>query len=172
LTDKVGKQVEDAIGDEVSAWDWIKVAGNMDDKIGTAVFYKSQNEILDALLDGITLEQEWENEGDWKISGHVGGIISDLEIGCVHKPSGNVEAHRIEFVGGVLNGRAWKLKTDDIIRWIQAGIQFHVLGNDGSRSEVQYHKHWVSTHNPTGLYIATTADRSKADNLLSLPDCM
>ena len=172
LTDKIGKQVEDAISDQVSIWDWLKVLGNMDDKIGSAVFYKSQSDILSALMDGIAIEQEWENEGDWKIMGRIGAVIDALQISWVHKPSGNAEAHHIEFVGGVVKGQPWQLPTKDVIRWIEAGTPFHVLGNDGSHSEVGVYKHWVSTANPTGLYIATNRDGSKADNLLSLPDQM
>jgi hypothetical protein len=122
LTDKVGSQLENAISDQVSAWDWLKVAGNMDDKIGAAVFYKSQDDIIKALLDGIPIEQEWENEGDWKISGRINAVIDSLEVACIHKPSGNPEAHHIERVGGTYNGEDWRLTTAEVIRWLQAAF--------------------------------------------------
>lgn len=172
MTDSVGSAVEDAIGDNVSAWDWIKALGNMDNKIGSAVFYYAQTDIIQALFDGVFLVEEWENEGHWKIFGRMNAAIGDdLRIECIHKPSGNVEAHHIERVGGTLFGVDWRLSRAEVIRFINAGKRFHVEGADGSRSQVAVFKHWVSNANPTGLYIATVADGTKADNLLSLPEC-
>jgi len=169
MTDKVGQQVADAISDGVSLWDWLTVVGDMDDKIGTAVFHVSQSDIIQALLNGIPIEQTWNNNGSWKMVGRIHAVIDALDITCIDKPSGNAQAHRIMQVGGLYNGQPWRLGTDDVIRWIQAGIQFYVSGADGSRSQVQYYQHWTSNANPTGQYIATVPDGSKADNLLSLP---
>ena len=49
LTAQVAQQVEDAIADQVSVWDWLWGLGDMDDKIGTGVFYYSQSQILESL---------------------------------------------------------------------------------------------------------------------------
>lgn len=77
LTDKVGKKVEDAISDHVSFWDLLSGFGNEDDKIGTAVFFSSQNDICDAGLGGITLFEDWKNEGRWQISGTLTAVINE-----------------------------------------------------------------------------------------------
>ncbi len=169
LTDKVGKAVEDAISDNVSVWDWLFGFGNEDDKIGSKVFFKSQNDICQALLDGVPLFEDWDNEGRWQISGRINAEINELEIGSVHKPTGNAEAHHIERLAGVFNGQDWQLTNTRVIRSIQSGKRFYVTGADGSRAQVQVLKHWTSKVNPTGLYLATVPDNTKADNLLSLP---
>jgi hypothetical protein len=96
MTEQIGRAVEDAISDEVSVRDWLGALGNMDDKIGSAALRYSQTDVNAAIFGGIAIEQEWENEGDWKITGRVGAAIDALAVGCVHKPSGNMEAHRIE----------------------------------------------------------------------------
>ncbi|MBS0447957.1 MAG: DUF3892 domain-containing protein [Proteobacteria bacterium] len=171
MTAQIGKAVEDAISDQVSIWDWLGALGNMDDKIGSAVLRYSQADLDAAAYSGIPISQEWENEGDWLITGSASAVIDELTIGCIHKPSGNVEAHHIERVGGVYNGSNWRMTRDQVIQFLQQGKRFGVAGADGSHSDVEVFKHWVSNANPTGLYIATTRDGSKADNLLSLPDC-
>ena len=100
LTDKVGKQVEDAISDAVSLWDWLKVLGNMDDKIGTAVFYQSQTSLCRALMGGVDLYQPWDDAGRWQLAGHMGAVVEELEITCIHKPAGRDDAHHIDRLGG------------------------------------------------------------------------
>jgi hypothetical protein len=171
LTDKVGKKVEDAISDNVSVWDWLTALGNEDDKIGTKVFYYSQNDICKAVLPGIRLYQEWQNEGRWQISGSIHTEIHELEVGCIHKPTGNAEAHHIDHLGGVFNGQSWQLTNTEVMGYIQSGVRFYVSGTDGSRAQVEVQQHWKSNANPTGRYLTTVPDRSKADNLLSLPQC-
>lgn len=171
MSKQIGDAVEAAIADNVSAWDWLKALGNMDDKIGTAVLRWSQADINGAVYAGIPISQEWESEGDWLLTGRIGAVIDTLSVSCVHKPSGREDAHSIERVGGVYNGSAWRLSRQDVIGWLQKGKRFVVAGADGSHAEVEYFKHWVSNANPTGLYITTRPDATKADNLLSLPDC-
>ena len=59
----------------------------------------------------------------------------------------------------------------DCIAAIEAGARFVVLGPDGTSVPVRVHTH-VSAWNPEGAkYIATDADATTANNLLSLPDC-
>lgn len=171
LTDKVGQQVEAAISDNVSAWDWLKAFGNMDDKIGTAVFYESQTSLCRAPLDGFILSQEWDDAGRWGINGHMGAVIEELEVSCIHKPTGNVEGHHIDILGGWTFGVDWRLPNTRVIEAVQAGFPFFVTGSDGARTQVVVEKHWTSTANPTGLFLTTRPDASKPDNLLSLPTC-
>jgi hypothetical protein len=164
LTDKVGKKVEDAISDGVSVWDWLTALGNEDDKIGSKVFYASQNDICDAGLAGIPLFEDWRNEGRWQISGTLNAVIGELEVSSTH-----VEAHHIDHLGGLYNGRVWRLPKMDVIRYIQSGIRFYSRGADGSRAQVEVLQHPKTRSNPTGLYLTTVPDRSKANNLSSLP---
>jgi Protein of unknown function (DUF3892) len=172
LTDKIGKHVEDAISDDVSVWEWLTGFGNEDDKIGTKVFYASQNDICKTVVVGIPLSEEWRNEGHWTISGRLGAVgIDELEVTCIHKPTGNAEAHHIDHLGGVFNGQPWRLTNTEVMGYIQTGIRFHVRGADGSRSEVEVQQHWKSKPNPTGRYLTTVPDATKANNLLSLPTC-
>lgn len=171
LTDKVGKRVTDAIADGVSVWDWLTALGNEDDKIGSKVFYSSQSDICKALLAGIPLFEDWKNEGRWQISGNLGAVIEEVEVGCIHKPTGNVEAHHIDHLGGVFNGQSWQLTNTEVIRYIQTGVRFHAKGADGSKAQIEVQQHWKSKPNPTGLYLTTVPDASKANNLLSLPHC-
>ena len=69
LTDQIGSAVEDAIARGTSVLDWIYAGGNMDDKIGSAVFKYSAGDLLDAGPSGIAFSQRWHNEGDWEITG-------------------------------------------------------------------------------------------------------
>jgi len=170
-TDQVGGQAQDAISNNVSVWDWLTALGNMDDKIGTAVFYQSQTALCRAPVWGFALDQLWEDSGEWRLSGHMGAVIDELEVSCIHKPEGRDDAHHIDTLGGTVFGVDWRLSNIEVIRAIQGGFPFFVTGGDGSRSQLVVEKHWISTENPTGLFLATTSDASKADNLLSLPTC-
>jgi hypothetical protein len=171
----VGDAVNDAISNGVGVWDWLTAFGNMDDKIGTKAVYVSQSDICKALLRGIPIYEDWPNEGHWDISGsiHINQVIDNIAITCVDKPSGNVEAHHIETVGGTFNGQNWRMKTAEVMDRIASGTTFVVNGADGSQSRVEVRKHFTSAANPTGRYLATVADDSKEDNLLSLqPSCL
>jgi hypothetical protein len=71
MTDRVGSAVEDAIAQGTGVLDWIFAAGNMDDKIGSAVFDYSSSDLLAAGPAGIVLSERWHNEGDWQIDGEI-----------------------------------------------------------------------------------------------------
>jgi hypothetical protein len=171
LSAAVAQQVQDTISNDVSIWDWLSGFGNEDDQIGSQVFYSSQAEICQALYAGVRLSADWDNEGSWQLSGSINATIDGVQISCIHKPSGNFEAHHIDRLGGTFNGQDWRLTNTDVIRYIQAGRKFYVSGADGSHAPVVVERHWTSTANPSGLFLTTKADGSKADNLLSLPTC-
>ncbi|HEY2737911.1 MAG TPA: DUF3892 domain-containing protein, partial [Thermoanaerobaculia bacterium] len=101
----------------------------------------------------------------------LGAVIGELDVSCIHKPTGNAEAHHIDHLGGVYNGQSWQLTNTQVIRYIQTGVRFFAKGADGSRAEIEVQQHWKSKPNPTGLYLTTVPDASKADNLLSLAAC-
>jgi len=63
----------------------------------------------------------------------------------------------------------WRMKTAELMDRIAAVTTFVVNGVDGSQSRVEVRKHFTSTANPTGRYLATVADDSRADNLLRFP---
>jgi len=101
LTEQVGELVTDAIGDNVSVWDWLRVFGDMDDKVGSAVFRFSHEQLAEAGPDGIPFDQRFQKRvllrttpssppspvivEDWKIEGRVqarvvGAATGSLEV--------------------------------------------------------------------------------------------
>jgi hypothetical protein len=69
MTDRVGSAVEDAIAQGTGVLDWIFAAGNMDDKIGSAVFSFTTGDLLNFGPAGHVFTERWHNEGDWQITG-------------------------------------------------------------------------------------------------------
>lgn len=166
----VGNAVTNAISNGVGVWDWLSGLGNMDDQIGTKAVYVSQADICKALLKGISIFEDWPNEGHWSISGsaRIDQVIDNIAISCIDKPSGNFEAHHIETVGGTFNGQNWRMTSAEVMAQIALGKTFVVNGADGSQARVEVHQHFTSATNPTGKFLITVADGSKEDNLLAL----
>ena len=166
----VGSAVTNAISNGVGVWDWLSGLGNMDDTIGTKAVYVSQADICKALLKGVSIFEDWPNEGHWSISGsaHIDQVIDNIAITCIDKPSGNFEAHHIETVGGTFNGQNWRMTSAEVMAQIALGKTFVVNGADGSQAKVEVHQHFTSATNPTGKFLITVADGSKEDNLLAL----
>jgi hypothetical protein len=54
---------------------------------------------------------------------------------------------------------------------IDRGNQFFVIGPDGSRADVRVYLHFPPWNQRGIRYIATVPDNTRADNLLSLPEC-
>jgi|GEM_PF-6529039 hypothetical protein len=75
----------------------------------------------------------------------------------------------ISEIGGTLpDGSAWLLSRSEAVDLINKGANsFFVVGADGSHSEVIVSDALHVGHD----YLTTTPDASKADNLLSLPQC-
>ena len=89
----------------------------------------------------------------------------DIEVGCINKTPREDPHLRIENIGGVSGGEAWKMSVDEGIAAIEAGkYRFYV--NKGSNlvrvvvAEHEGHK-----------YLKTEADDLHPNNLLSLPEC-
>ena len=71
MEEKIADAVSSAIEDDVGLWDWISVAGDMDDKVGSAVFHFSQRALVEAGADGIPLSKRWDDEGEWQLTGRI-----------------------------------------------------------------------------------------------------
>jgi hypothetical protein len=71
MTDQIGAAVESAVGHGVSVFDWIVGFGNMDDKIGTALFKFSHKQLELSAGAPIPFSRRWRSEGDWELFGHI-----------------------------------------------------------------------------------------------------
>lgn len=71
LKERIGAAVAAAIEDRVSAGEWIKGFGNMDDQIGSEVFRFSHAELAARGAGGITFAKRFRNHGDWELSGRI-----------------------------------------------------------------------------------------------------
>jgi uncharacterized protein DUF3892 len=95
-------------------------------------------------------------------------------IVCINKaPSHQDPNHHITHVG-VGNPQGWenRLRVEEVIRQLRlpTGDRYYVRGSDGSEAEVRLGKCPFCAHAHT--FIRTTADHSRADNLLSLFECV
>jgi hypothetical protein len=73
IQSKLAAAVTAAIEADVDVFDWLGGFGNMDDKVGTAVFRVSHSELLAAGPTGVPVSQRWKNEGDWQLTGTIVG---------------------------------------------------------------------------------------------------
>jgi hypothetical protein len=87
------------------------------------------------------------------------------QVRCVNKIPRNDPHLRIRNIGGVINGRRWKLSQADAIRKIEAGTSSFYVRVGNSRVDVVVAKH------ERRKYLKTRPDRSRKNNLLSLPEC-
>src|SRR6266446_4569758 len=79
--------------------------------------------------------------------------------------------HTFSFILPHRKGFGIRMTQEECIREIDRGNTFFVVGADGSEAEVKVFIHFPPWE-PRGIrYIATVADDSTEDNLLSLPEC-
>lgn len=71
MKDRIGAAVKKAIKDKVSVADWILGGGNMDDQIGSEVFLFSTSDLKNLGNDSLPFSKTWNNEGKWKLEGHL-----------------------------------------------------------------------------------------------------
>ena len=90
---------------------------------------------------------------------------SSMQITCIRRE--RFHSGRIQVLGGVTlpSGFPFQMTEEECIRAIQAGGDFFVAGADGTRAAV------VVQAGPSSTFVITTRDGSRADNLLSLPEC-
>jgi Protein of unknown function (DUF3892) len=88
-----------------------------------------------------------------------------VEIQCINKTP-RMDPHlRISNVGGVTNGKAWKLSLDKAIAGVERGEWTFWTKGGGRTVDVI-----VAKHNGN-KYLKTVADGIHPDNLLALPEC-
>jgi Protein of unknown function (DUF3892) len=136
------------------------------------------NEIGDACnnlcqsINGVTVQSYWSNAYAACIVPRFVPVI-ERQITCIRKHEHGDINHPIRWVGGlnVPSGQIFQMTQTDCIAAIDRGERFFVKGEDNSRADVHVLVHFPPW-GPKGIrYIATAPDRSRADNLLSLPDC-
>lgn len=89
------------------------------------------------------------------------------QISCVNKQPRNDPHLRISHVGGVNDqGQRWKWTTDQAIAAIEARTHTFYVMAGGRRADVI-----VAVSVAGNKYLKTTADDTRVDNLLSLPEC-
>jgi hypothetical protein len=88
-----------------------------------------------------------------------------FQIKCVNKRARQNPHERIQNVGGIDNGSAWKITEETAIQGMESGKwKFYVSA--GTRSV------WVVIATHSGRkYLKTEPDGYSPDNLLSLPEC-
>jgi hypothetical protein len=98
---------------------------------------------------------------------------NDWEVTCINKQPRDNIFHPIQNIGGIApDGTRFLLAEKQVIEMIEAGRNFYVNGADGSRAQVAVLLHYPPGYEVSGKrYLATSADSSKLDNLLSLPEC-
>jgi len=123
------------------------------------------------LVNGVTVQSYWSQSDRACVI--PANLQLSMQITCIHKNPRNDPAHPIRTVGGInlTQNIPFRMTQAQCIQSIDRGNQFFVIGADGSRADVRVLIHFP----PWGLqgirYIATVADNSRADNLLSLPEC-
>lgn len=93
-------------------------------------------------------------------------MADNIRIQCINK-SDRMNAHeRIKFIGGVHNGKSWKLSLENAIQGIESGKwRFYVSVNNDSVWVI------VATSALGHKYLKTENDGDQPNNLLSLPEC-
>jgi hypothetical protein len=71
MKERIGSAVKAAIEDQVSAGEWLRGFGNMDDEIGSEVFRFSHTELAERGIGGIPFQRRFRNHGDWELSGRI-----------------------------------------------------------------------------------------------------
>jgi len=133
------------------------------------------NEIGDAcrstgLVNGVTVQSYW-SQSDKACVIPVNLTLS-MQITAIHKNPRNDPGHPIRSVSGMnlTQNAPFTMSQKDCIASIDRGNRFFVVGADGSQAEVKVFIHFPPWNLQGIRYIATVADRSTADNLLSLPE--
>jgi hypothetical protein len=123
------------------------------------------------LVNGVTVQSYWSQSDRACII--PANIPLNMQITCIHKNPRNDPSHPIRTVGGInlTQNIPFRMTQAECIRSIDRGNHFFVVGADGSRADVRVFIHFPPWATQGIRYIATVEDRSRADNLLSLPEC-
>jgi len=136
----------------------------------------SWNEIADicfstGIVNGVTVQSYWSQQDKACIIPVEEKL--EMEITCIHKNPRNDEFHPISQVGGFnhTENKSFLMSQQDCIRSIDRGNHFFVQNPNGGVAEVRVFIHFLPWSRSGKRYIATVADNTKIDNLLSLPEC-
>jgi hypothetical protein len=98
--------------------------------------------------------------------------IKNRQITTIKK-NGDIESpsERIKAVGGISveSGYKFYITQEHCMRDIEDGMRYFAVGDDGSSADVHIFVHYPPWAPQGAKYIATVADATKRDNLLSLP---
>jgi hypothetical protein len=150
----------------------------------------SWNEICDicsstARVSGVSVSAYWSAQ-DKACIVPIDVPVKNRQITCITKgvpltndPKDVLAAHldphlAIGTVGGISieTGQTFSRTQKEVIKDIQQGIKYFVIGADGVRTQVIVRIVFPPWDGAAGVIcIATTPDHSVADNLLSLPQC-
>lgn len=92
-------------------------------------------------------------------------MATPLQISCIHKRQHSNPHERIEYVGGIHNGRRWLQSENDAIRDALAGKWDYFTSVNGRAVKVI-----VAVHN-NRYYLKTQTDDYAPNNLLNLTEC-
>ena len=123
------------------------------------------------LVNGVAVQSYWSQQDQSCVIPTNLAVLR--QITCIRKKFRRDAFHPIEQVGGIdlRTGLPFRMSQKDCIQEIDGGNPFFVVGADGSQAQVEVLLHFPPFHPEGTRYIATVPDNSKADNLLSLPEC-
>ena len=133
------------------------------------------NEVADVcfstgILNGVTVQSYWSQQDRACIIPVEEKL--EMEITCIHK-SPRDEYHPIQNVGGInrTENKPFFMTQKECIASIDRGNHFFVTNPFGGSTDVRVLLHYHPWDFSYVRYIATDADTTKLDNLLSLPEC-
>ncbi len=130
-------------------------------------------ENIPGVLNGVTVISYWSaQDNSCVIPRPV--TVQAWQIMCIKKRGERDNPNEnIDTVGGIHipSGAKYWLPQKDVITRIENGDSFFVVGSDGKQTKVVVRTHFPAWAPQGSKFITTVADDSKADNLLSLPDC-
>lgn len=89
-----------------------------------------------------------------------------FQISCINKSDRLNPHERITHIGGVSNGKSWKITQQDAIIGIETGKWDFFVKVGGKEVNVI-----VAVSRFNNKYLKTEADGEQPNNLLSLPEC-
>jgi hypothetical protein len=122
-------------------------------------------------VNGVTVQSYWSQQDRACVIPN--NVSVTRQITCISKRFRKDAFHPLSAVGGIdlRTKLQFRMSQKDCIREIDGGNRFFVVGADGSQASVGVLLHFPPEHPEGTRYIATAPDNSKADNLLSLPEC-
>jgi hypothetical protein len=186
IQNELSASTKQAVKDELSLLQKLWAFIDPDDTIGSQNFGFNQDILA---RDGrLSFNQRWDGrlrdaggqilgktgDGDWEIFGSVSAEVIPFpkayQIVCIRSSERNNKPYRISSVGVLENGHVKLISKSEVIRMIAVGNSFHVIGSDGSRSEVYVH-HPLPGESINYKFLYTSSDGNEKNNLSYLSQC-